>query len=193
MSNGPFAEILSIIEKAKSLGFRVLENGTQLVGAVPHVAPEAYIHKVFAPLSENQILYLEGAVLKRSIPASYKELLAHCNGLSLFSGSLSLDGYRKSYTRHGDEVWQPFAIETPNLIERPADAERDAFFVGGYKADGSVLYILEGKAYRSPRRSAKPLNEWNNFWEMLLSETRRLAELFDETGRKTNPNLPVTP
>lgn len=188
-----FNEILSVIEAGRSLGCRALENGTQLIGHVPHVAPEAWLHLVFAPLTDTEIRELEEKILKRAIPAVYKEFLTLSNGLSLFSGSLSLDGFRKNYIRTGDAVWQPFALETPNIYERPRDARDSCFFIGGYKRDGSMLFLENERAFRCARNSVTPLNEWKDFWEMLVSETARLCTLFDDRGRKIDPKGSTTP
>lgn len=189
-----FQEILKIIYEAKAFGARTLDDGTQLIGRVPHVAPEAWLHKVFPRLRQSDITQLEKEVLPRKIPTTYRSFLASCsNGLGLFSGSLALYGLRKNYIRTGDSVWQPYAIETPNIYERPRDASNSVFFIGGYNWDGSRLYLENEGAFRCASNSTKLLNEWNGFWEMLTSEVRRLSALFDHQGREKDPNVPTTP
>jgi len=39
----------------------------------------------------------------------------------------------------------------------------------------------------------RPLQAWGSFPEMLVSETDRLAMLFDAHGRVINPNRPIVP
>ena len=182
------------MERAKILGERQLPNGTRLIGHVPHVAPEAWLHEIFPPLDKGGIDKLE-AGLKMSIPTDYKEFLSVANGLMLFSCRLSLDGLRTSYVRTGDEAIQPFSLLTPNTFERPKDALPSYLFIGGYGQDGSRLYIdgETSKVFRAARRTSTPLNEWKNFEEMLVTETIRIALLFDDKGKRINPNEPTTP
>lgn len=195
MNNGRhFEKVLQVVDQARRFGSRTLADGTLLAGHVPHVAPEAWFHQVFPPLSEADVVQLEREILRRAIPPAYRAFLTGCsNGLRLFSGSLSLYGLRRNYIRTGDAVWQPFAIETPNLYERPRDASNSCFFIGGYNWDGSRLYIEGEEVFRCSRRSAEPLDRWEGFWDMLLRETERLSMLFDENGRERDSSVPTTP
>ncbi|UOQ69345.1 hypothetical protein [Hymenobacter volaticus] len=45
-------EVYRITDVARAFGYRVLPNGTELVGYVPHIAPQARFHQRFASLSE---------------------------------------------------------------------------------------------------------------------------------------------
>ena len=194
MSETRFSELLRIVEEAKPLGVRTLENGSLLVGHIPHVAPEGWLHHIFAPLNDSELHCLETQILRQPIPKVYRAfLLECCNGIKLFDLNLTLSGLRKNYMRTGDAVWQPFAIEAPNTFERPRDAAKEMFFFGSYKWDGSRLYLYQEKVFRCERESAQPLNEWPDFWTMLISEAARLSCLFDEEGREKNPDSQTTP
>jgi hypothetical protein len=100
---------------AKALGFRVLENGTQLIGPVLHVAPEAYL---FAPLSEQEILHLESGVLKRSVPAGDALAFAAC-------ASASRTAVLRSGNGAGPWRWRSpaaaalIATEPPRILPTP--------------------------------------------------------------------------
>jgi hypothetical protein len=168
---------------------RVLSNGTRLVGHVPHIAPEAWLHQVYRPLSDQQVRKIE-TELRSTLPMVFSDFLQRCNGLGLFSGCLSIDGLRTSYERTGDAVWQPFDILTPNVDERPRGSKPSCLFVGGYSDDGSRLYIdnADLKVYRCERRSAKPINQWPNFETMLQSEVERFSTLFGRDGKELNPS-----
>jgi hypothetical protein len=100
-------------------------------GHVPHVAPEAWFHFMFAPISDHEICQLENDIEIKFLDV-FKDFLALANGLSIFSGSLSVYGFRNSWQRDGDDAWQPFSIITSNTAERPADSKRSFLFVGGY-------------------------------------------------------------
>src|SRR5262245_35891125 len=128
--------VFGLLEASSDLGVRVLDNGTRLIGHVPHVAPEAWLHIIFAPLSLTQVAQVEHEIAT-SLPEPFGDFLRRSNGLSLFSDSLSIHGLRSSYARSGDAVWQPFSIVTPNVPERPRSAGPSLVFVGSYASDGS--------------------------------------------------------
>ncbi len=189
-----FDRVVKLVNSYEHLGKRSLPNGTRLIGHVPHVAPQAWLHVLFPPLTGDQLSQVEREI-DRQLPRAYADFLAKSNGLWLFSGALTLDGLRWSYVRSGDAVWQPFSIATPNVNERPRGAKGSAVFVGGYQFDGSLLYIDADalRTYRCARTSANPLNEWPSFEAMLEAEATRLATLFDQSGRRIGPNVPTTP
>jgi hypothetical protein len=189
-----FPIVVNIMEANGNLGVRVLPNGTRLIGHVPHVAPEAWLHLLFPPLSAAQVQNIERDI-GNSLPNVFSAFLLKANGLSLFSGSLSIDGLRFSHERSGDAVWQPFSIITPNVTERPRSSKASFVFIGGYRCDGSLLYIdkATSNVFRCKSKSAKAINEWPSFGAMLVAETQRLSVLFDAAGRKIDPKRPTTP
>lgn len=186
--------IIRMTERWCHLGERTLDNGTRLIGHVPHVAPEAYFHLIFAPITMAHINELQ-AKIGRSLPQDIVDFLLRVNGISLFSGSIFINGWRKNYVRQGDDAWPPFDMATRNTFERPKDAEDSYVFVGGYRQDGSLLYIdkASGCVYRCTRESSEPLNRWDTFAEMLLPEAERLSHLFDSEGRKLDPAVRTVP
>jgi hypothetical protein len=182
---GPFDSVREVIEQAKSFGYRELKSGARLFGHVPHVAPEAWLHQVYAPLSERDCDLLEQKV-EQPLPVEFREFLSIANGLGLFSNTLSIYGQRASYGRSGDEVWQPFSIVDANTFDRPRHAKQNQLIVGSYRSDGSLVFIdgNDGHAYQTRARSAKVLKTWSGFWQMLTSETERISKLFDNTGHR---------
>lgn len=109
-----FDQILEVVGRAESLGWRTLSNGVRLVGHIPHFAPEAYLHVLFPPLEDGQISLIEQQV-GRKFHADLKAFYGRSNGLTLFAYSLDFVGLRTSYVRTGDEAWQPFSIVRPTL------------------------------------------------------------------------------
>jgi hypothetical protein len=186
--------LLNALEEARSFGYRELADGTRLFGRVPHVAAEAWFHAVFPGLNEEQLQELKGK-LACAIPAQLEQFLRSANGLSLFSGSLSLYGLRRDYRRDVDNVWQPFDLVTPNVDERPKSLSEHWLIVGGYRADGSRLYVTsqEPQVYRRQSGGHGTLNQWHSFESFLESEVIRLRSQFDPVGRRLDTRIPTTP
>jgi hypothetical protein len=187
-------EAISLIEKAKKIGFKEQKDGAKLFGHVPHVAPQAWLNVVYPPATEGEILKIEKE-LEDQIPKPYKDfLVTEANGLSLFSSSLELYGYRRHYNRKSME-FLPFDLITPNLYERPGDASDYQFFIGSYNWDGSLVYMDKKtfKIHRCDRESVKPLNTWKALGDFLLKEVKRLSTLFDQKGMEKNSNTPTIP
>jgi hypothetical protein len=188
-----FNTVLQIIEQAKSFGVRQLANGARLYGHVPHVAPEAWLHQVYAPLSEHDVISVEEK-MGQTIPNDLLQFFRLANGVGLFSVSLSIYGKKTSYVRTGDDAWQPFCIVSANTLEKPRHAKPSQIVVGGYKDDGSLLFLdlEDGSVFRTKSRSKKVLNRWTDLWTMLTNESRRLSRLFDAEGHKLS-EAPTTP
>ncbi len=190
-----YCDIVSnVIESAKGAGIRELHEGTILVGSVPHIAEEAWLHQIFKGLSDEEIILLESQ-LNRKVPQPYRAFLEEMNGAIFFSGSIALYGFRENYHRDQQTIWQPFDLLTPNVYERLADANDTYFFIGGYNWDGSLLYIdtATNFVFRCSRDSSKPLNKWHSFEEMLKVEVNRISSLFDEKGRELDELKATTP
>ncbi|KYP13816.1 SMI1/KNR4 family protein [Flavihumibacter sp. CACIAM 22H1] len=190
-----FEKAKKIIEKYRTLGEQKLNDGTVLIGKAPHVAPHAWLNKLFPVLNLSQIKSIEQTIGAK-IPEDYRDfLLNYSNGLKVFIDTLSLDGLRLKSGRTLESAWQPYSIFTPNVEERIEGALSQHFFIGGYSWDGSLLYIdrTTNKVHRCNKNSIKPLNSWNNFQDMLIMELERLDLLFDDNGVEKDKNKPTTP
>lgn len=187
--------ILAVVKGASNFGYKEQEDGAQLYGKVPHIAPLAWFHKIYANLREEELGELS-KLLPNEIPIVYKDFLVNVNnGMSLFSDSLNLYGYRKSFNRTSN-LFSPFDLVSPNKEERPKDAKSNHFFFGGYNWDGSLLYLdsLSLNVNRCDVDTVKSLNAWENFDAFILSEIKRLRGLFDECGKILdidNPTIPI--
>ena len=108
-------EVINLIEEARKIGFKEQKDGAKLFGHVPHVAPQAWLNVVYQPATEREILKLEKE-LKNQIPKRYRDfLVTEANGLSLFSSSLELYGYRRHYNRKSME-FLPFDLIGQNNV-----------------------------------------------------------------------------
>ena len=76
------------------------------------------------------------------------------------------------------------------FTKKPKNAKDTYFFIGGYRYDGSKLYIdsEDGKVHFCKRRDASSLLAWDSFEDMLLSESKRIFTLYDDRGRMLVPS-----
>ncbi len=187
-------DILEPLKSFGHLGEKQLPDGTLLIGKAPHIAPNAWLHCIYAPLNKENIMSLQNN-LSIQIPNDYKSFLEISNGIGVFNTTLSLYGLRRNYKRNIDDVWQPFNIKTTNSMERPDNADKDFFFIGGYDWDGSLLYIdsKTNETHLCTREDATPFYSWVNFEDMLKSEIKRLIKLFDKYGKELNPDESTLP
>ncbi|MDP4204239.1 MAG: SMI1/KNR4 family protein [Bacteroidota bacterium] len=185
-----------LIFKFEYLGIeKSISTGETLIGKAPHIAPAAWLNSIYLPLRENDVKLLEDE-LGTNIPIDYRNFLTKfSNGLDILVGTFSLDGLRRNYIRSVDESRQPFSIITKNIEERPYNAKDSYFFIGGYKWDGSCIYIDKETniVHYCDRDDATSLFQWNSFEEMLISELHRTYLLFDDKGVKINEDVWTTP
>jgi hypothetical protein len=190
-----FEEVKNELLKFENLGLEKSENGTILIGRAPHIAKYAWLHEIYPVLIDEDIIKLESE-LKTEIPSDYKSFLLKCsNGLGMFVSKFYLYGLRKELGRSIEASRQPYSIYTPNIDERPENAKESFFFIGGYRWDGSKIYIdkVTNSVHFCARWDATSLYIWNSFEEMILSETRRFTKLFNENGVIINEDLYTTP
>lgn len=184
-----------LLHKFDHLGICQVPNGSILVGRAPHIASEAWLNVIYAKLNSSDIDELENS-LNDSIPLVYKHfLLEFSNGISILNGVFTLDGYRPDYDRSIEGSRLPFSLEIPNLHERPKNAKKNHFFIGGYNWDGSHLYIDKdtGIVHYCDRWDVTSLYQWKSFDNMLISEIERIYSLHDSNGIIINEDICTTP
>jgi hypothetical protein len=174
---------LQVVGEARDLGYEMRPDGAQVFGRVPHVAPLAWLHRVYPPLQEHDIALLEGQ-LNRPIPSEYRSWLQLGNGFDAFSGAFVLYGRRSDYSRRPTVV-QPFDLDLPNVLERLPDANKDAFFIGSVLNAEYLLYVAPatGEVYACGRRSAVSMASWESVHMLVISVMGTLRTAFDGEGR----------
>ncbi|MEF9406869.1 MULTISPECIES: SMI1/KNR4 family protein [Ralstonia solanacearum species complex] len=189
------SDLLEILNSSVPLGEEITPNGTRLIGLVrdEQLGIRRWWHFVFAGLTESQIVDLEADV-GIPFPLVFSDFLRNMNGLTVFSGALCIYGARLSLDRRSKDAY-PYPLSNLNLLERPRGASANMLFIGGYNFDGSNLYIeiSTGRVFRCPKKSVETLNEWPDFWSMLISEVSRISALYETDGRKRNLSEPTTP
>ena len=178
--------LIDFLDEYRHLGQKTLSNGATLIGKAPHIAAEAWLHHMYAPLSEHDIELIEQQ-LNQGIPCSYKKFLSAGNGLNIFNTTLSLYGLRSNYNRNELDVWQPFDLIIANTTEKPKGAN-DLFIIGAYDWDGSKLCIhQDDEQVFVIDNDNEFVCRWKDFDTMLSSELKRLQLLFDSEGKECNP------
>jgi hypothetical protein len=142
----------------RTLGFQKFEDGTTLIGRVPHVAPEAWFHMVFAPLRQGDLENVKsGLGSLGSFP--FLSTFEQFNGFNLFSSNFFLFGRRTSYKRDGS-VFQPWDIITHHFEARAKGLPEELLLIGGSKAiEGGVAFA------QAPDGQVVALKKGNNWVE----------------------------
>ncbi len=193
--NNEFELLFKLLREREKCGIKTLERGTELICSVPLLAPKAWLHTIYAKLSDEQI----NSILKDSIiefPEDYIEFLKRANGINVFSDNLSIWGLRTSYSREGDDSVQPYDVLALNE-EEIRKSPNGWFYFGSYSWDGSeMLYDLKSdnkKVYRCLNGSKNVIQEWADLWTWLSSEIERISKLFDDNGYEYDENVPTVP
>ena len=187
-------QVKDLVLRYSHLGVKkIAQNGTELVGAAPFIAPEAWPNSLYAPLSQAEITQIENE-LACPIPSSYKSfLLQVSNGLDILCNTFYLYGFRRDYNRNGIDIFQPYSIIDFNRFEKPGNSKTGMFFIGGYNWDGSHIYIYNDLVCYCSKNDSTPLKTWKSLNEMIVSEIERLYSLHDSNGRPLDETIPTTP
>jgi SMI1 / KNR4 family. len=178
-------------------GKNILKNGTIQIGKVPHIAPQAWFHEIYNKLSDEQIDTIEEE-LHAKIPLDFRKFYKICNGINIFSDSLSISGLKLSEERIGEEAIQPYSIFITNY-GRPEGCPNTWIFFGRYRWDGSKVFfdlkngLDSSRVYYIERDSLKIKKEWPDFFSFILDETQRLSKMYDENGKKLDLNASTIP
>lgn len=187
--------IVKLAERWLPLGERILDSGTRLIGHVPHVAPQAYLHQFFLPPLTGGEFDVVEMFIGRGLPQPLSQLYLRFNGFGLFSDEICVYGLRKNQTRTIEDAWQPFAIQTPNTVERPAKSPDDMVFFGGYGDDLTLLGMSPTgpEVFATKPNRWKILATWPSLEVCLVDEAERLSKLFDEKGKFIGERGRVSP
>jgi len=195
--NEKFKLTLKLLYRWEMQGLKKLSNGTIQICNIPSIAPEAWLHDIYAPLNDEQIKELQKKV-ELQLPNDYIEFLKYCNGINLFFDSLRVRGLRtKMNYRSGELAVQPYALEQNQLY---LTTRNTSFLcVGSYDYDGSnIAFNLDegtnnNKIYRCERWKPIILNEWPDLWTWLYEEVQRLSNHFDDKGIRLDKSIPTIP
>jgi hypothetical protein len=177
-----FKELLEPLTKWGSTR-ETLSNGVLLVCHVPHVAPQAWLNIFYPGLTQSMLDEYE---LKFPVkfPSELRLFLNTYNGMNIFSDSMSIWGWRRSYERTGKNIYQPYDLFDLNQ-ERPKGCPEEWLFFGSYSEDGSCVFIDthgDGKVFRAAQRSKEIIGEWDSIKDWIEYEIDEHSRVFDSEG-----------
>jgi hypothetical protein len=181
-----FNEVVRIISKWSPKGEKILPNGARLICPTPHVAPEAWLHVLFTPLTTEKIEEMEKK-LGMQLPNDFKNFLHKTNGLALFSYCIKIWGVRQTMARSGSAAWQPHDLIDHNYeSERPNGSPKGIIYFGSTENGSSWCFFEFNKdgyhVGKTNRSNYHPDSYWPDFGSWLLSEMASLEKVFDANG-----------
>ena len=186
-------KILAPLAAWSALGEATNEMGTRLIGHAPHIAPKAYVHVMYAPLSDQQLEEFRVQV-GRAIPRQLLQFLGFANGLSLFLGNqFRVFGYVPLERRASSSVYHyPSSILMANGVARPTGLYPADVIVGWYEEDSSRVCIQEsGLVVRfDAQGSGEALQEWPDFDTWLSSEIAVRNRAYRKTWARQTGVIP---
>ena len=169
------------------LGESLSTSGTIRIAHVPHVAPKAWLHRLYPGCPVAEIDDAERR-MRRPVPLAWRHTLEDHNGLHLFVAGLFLYGVLAGglVTRSSEDP-QPFSLEGPNCESRPRGGvlAPDDFVIGGASVGTARRYLLcEDNSFAIVTKDgSRLLSRWESLGELLMSEYEATRRMYDREGR----------
>lgn len=175
--------VMRPLEAWACLGAEENELGTRLIGHVPQVAPRAFLHLVYAPLSERTMEDFRED-FGRPVPAQLAQFMSFANGLCIFLGdAVRVYGYvPRNRTAKATIQNYPPSIVLANGAARPKGLHSGDIIVAWHERDESKVCLLEaGDVVRfDSRGGGKVLQRWPDFDTWLIAEIAARDQLYRE-------------
>jgi hypothetical protein len=158
-----------------------------LICHTPHVAPLAYLHRIYPRLHAEDLVDLE-AQLGTNIPESFANFLTRVgNGARFFN--ISIDGLVGQLRRDpADKLGQPISLDYGNIYERPPGLAEDTLAIGGmvgWSSRGCLVMQPGGEVLLvHPSDGRDVVARWDSLDAMLRDEIARQYEFHDRSGRR---------
>jgi SMI1 / KNR4 family (SUKH-1) len=187
-----YRTLYSLIGNWSRLGEKRFPDGTRWIGHTPYRFPEAYLHQLYSPLDETNVIELEDQ-LERNLPQNFRRFLKIHNGANLFDCLVTVDGMRRSWNRTDFDVaaQQPFSILTKNIDERPKSAPPQMLFIGSLGDDRELVGMWpDGRVVQWDSKNAIDVgNTYDSVFGFLLAEAQKAEALFDDNGRRKSDGV----
>jgi hypothetical protein len=178
-------QLIELLTKGVSAKPEFIKGGLRLCHR-PHVAPLAFLHKIFPVISANDVNYLEQQLGRPAPPAYVAFLTKVGNGAQLFG--MDLFGFVDRIDRSMDgRLGQPISLRYGNEVERPNELADSDFGIGGISGWSSRGTLVMGEA--GDVRLVHPVDgrdvaaTWPSLDDMIQSEIARLSKLYDRGGK----------
>jgi len=175
---------------------KIADDGSRLIAHTPRDYPHAYLHSFFAPAPDSAWERYD-----LMVPAHLQQLYRECNGLSIFTDSLSLWGLREHHERDMSAQFQPFDLATHHsecvnsFHPRALPGHKNRVFFAGYGEDGSSVFSIPTgpQVFRVLRGSSEVVDSWSDLTAFLTTEYDRIDRLFSRSGYPIDEDMPTTP
>ncbi|MFZ5721133.1 MAG: hypothetical protein ACOY5Y_16865 [Pseudomonadota bacterium] len=162
----------------------LIEGGVRICHT-PFVAPLAYLHRIYPPLSRGDIIDLKQSLAVPNL-GGYGEFLAVVgNGARIFN--LSLGGFVRQLNRSLHGLGQPISLDYGNVVERPSGLEDNALVIGGvtgWSSRGVFVQLASGEILLTHAKDGCDVAaRWPSLDALLADEILRLSKLHDRMGR----------
>jgi len=162
----------------------VQAEGTRFYCHIPHAAPYAYLHTIFAPVS-SELLASTSAL--HDIPEIWASFLQTQNGANVYFGSLHFYGLvapGQLFNRENMYARLPFSLTDANR-RSVMRGFPDWLMIGsyGFNASRLLLHRVNGSLQAINEPGDTILAEWPNLATFFSSEISRLTILFSDSGR----------
>jgi hypothetical protein len=176
-------ELHRLIEKWSYLGVRSYGDGTKLVGHLSRLGVHAYLHRLFGPLTDDEVEAYENRI-QQPLHPSLKEFYEHHNGCMLFGNFICVFGVRRSYDRADFDAMacNPFDGFVPTIVNRDKSLSGRGVVLCTYEDQSLIFLEPDGVVHRIFEGKPTPANVWGDLGDWLISEYVRLELLFDEEG-----------
>jgi hypothetical protein len=180
--------LYEVIKQWERFRKRELADGTIQVGHAKAIGTDAWMHTLFAPLSQEDLQDLE-IQLECNFDESLRSFYSVHNGLKLFGSYFSIYGIPSSFSRTGDYLFQPFDFITHNL-DRPDNYPISTYVVGSVLTEDVVFNLLvdvsqgenSGKIYLFNRQEEQYICEWINIFDAVNEISETLVNLMQSDG-----------
>lgn len=186
MTNTPryIDDVHAIVARWSNCGEQRLSDGTLLIGRIQSKGVGAYLHRLFSPLTPEEILNLTELV-RAELPYQLAEFYKFHNGCNLFESNITVYGLRRSLDRSDFDavLSNPFDLRVQSLTHRQDSPSGNGFCFSKYQDDTLIFIENDGSVVRcSEGRDSKILNAWPSFPVWLVSELERFGRFYDHRG-----------
>lgn len=185
--SGTILELTQLVRgRWDNLGVLEAKNGAFATGHTPFIAPHAYVCRLYAGLSDEELNGAE-AESERYLPNSYREFLKIHNGAEIMGICLFGATGGHNLREIEDTIGQPISLRYHNAFYFRSDYIPEGHF--GIGSMNGERYS-QGHLYLTSTGEVELLNSryniigatWPSLSEFLRQETQRQMALYDDTG-----------